>query len=289
MLEEGILRVIRGLERPVFLRVPLGVILSVFKVTVISVISRVVVILGTETSSSLESCSLRCPVNRRRWELEKMCRNDVCCFGPLGLRGLRLSLGGPLPFVHLHPGDWPWCVSKSELQKKKAYHPSFLSNLKPSGAFPQIASFRTLCGWKGRWPRAETVFSIHIEITNTEMWTFVPTEDWFLVYSHKQFKIQSQFAFFFFESSDEFSRCEILHSISEEVWMSVSEDERTEFRDRNENGRFMISVSGLWRPLKGEFCGLAYFFECCKLFLWCLGACWVRISMTLGNRVIGRC
>ena len=41
------------------------------------------------SSSSLGSCPLRCPVEQR-WELAKMCRKDKCCFGPLGLRGLRL-------------------------------------------------------------------------------------------------------------------------------------------------------------------------------------------------------
>ena len=151
MLEEGIIRVIRGLERPVFLRVPLGVILSVFKVTVISVISRVVVILGTETSSSLESCSLLCPVvlwtvggeNLRR------CAETTCvALGHLVFEGCAYILE-----VHYHSltftgrftlGNWPWCISKTELETelKKSYHPKF-PLVKLPGAFTQTASFRT--------------------------------------------------------------------------------------------------------------------------------------------------
>ena len=46
---------------------------------------------------------LRCPEGRR-WEFVKMCQKDVCYFRPLGFGGLRLRLGSPLPFVHLHIG-----------------------------------------------------------------------------------------------------------------------------------------------------------------------------------------
>ena len=46
---------------------------------------------------------LRCPEDRG-WELSKMCRKDICYFRPLGFGGLRLRLGSPLPFVHLHIG-----------------------------------------------------------------------------------------------------------------------------------------------------------------------------------------
>ena len=64
--------------------------------------------------------------------------------------------------------------------------------------------------------------SVHIQIINTGDVDFVPTEDWFLVHEHTCLL-----------SSDEFS---IFDWNSAEGWMSISEDERREFHDRDETG-----------------------------------------------------
>ena len=94
--------------------------LTVFKVIVISVTFRVVAILGTETLiivTEIVSSSLSCGSSAMK-TFEDVPKR--CCIGPLRIRGLRFCLRRPLSFVHLHPGDWPRCVSKSELLQKKS-------------------------------------------------------------------------------------------------------------------------------------------------------------------------
>ena len=110
VLVVGRLQVIGGWsEWQVFLRVPFGLIFSSsspFWKSKISASSSESLLFSVlkPSSSSLGSPPLRFPVDRR-WEFAKTCRKDGYCSEPLGLLGLRLSLGGPLPFVHLHPGD----------------------------------------------------------------------------------------------------------------------------------------------------------------------------------------
>ena len=126
--------------------------LSVF--TVIRVIFRVVVILGTvfKTSlSSLESWPPRCSVDHQRCELElaKMCpkRRVLLCATWYSKVVLMWEV-----HYHWHSsaftlGDRPRCVSKSKLEKKEAYHPSLLWW---SCCLVHLHKHLSgLCGWKG--------------------------------------------------------------------------------------------------------------------------------------------
>ena len=113
VLVEERLRVIgRWLERPVFLYLEWYPLCFQNHQRYLQSLSSEL----TPSSSSLEtSSSLSCGSTVRTCEDTPKRR----CFGPLGLWGLRLRFGGPLPS--------PWCVTKSELNENstiKAYQVS---------------------------------------------------------------------------------------------------------------------------------------------------------------------
>ena len=124
-------------------RVQFGVIFSssspFSRVTVISVISRVVVILGTETFivvAGIVSSSSSCGLSAVRTCEDVPKKRMLPWYSRIALWSWRsITILSPLPW-----GDWPRCVSKSKLKKKRKSLPL----VKLPGTFTQTASSRAL-------------------------------------------------------------------------------------------------------------------------------------------------
>ena len=100
------------------------------------------------SSSSLESCPLRCPMDQR-WELAKIIMRRKRRMLLWATWSSRVVLTSWSSFTL---GDWPWCVSK--LEQKKAYHPSSSGEaaaLKLPGAYTQTASLSYRWLWETVW------------------------------------------------------------------------------------------------------------------------------------------
>ena len=123
-------------------RVQFGVIFSssspFSRVTVISVISRVVVILETFiVVAGIVSSSSSCGSSAVRTCEDVPKRRMLPWYSRIALWSWRsITILSPLPW-----GDWPRCVSKSKLKKKKR---KSLPLVKLPGTFTQTASSRAL-------------------------------------------------------------------------------------------------------------------------------------------------
>ena len=118
--------------------------------------------------------------------------------------------------VHYHSftftmRDWPRCVSKSELERKEEPTTGEAAwCIYTNSIFPDFSAVRGQ-----RSPRTMTVFISKSRVVNFSSYRRLVS---------RTVTIQLQFASFW-----KFSRSAIFGSISEEVWMNVSEEERTEF------------------------------------------------------------